>query len=114
MTVNVSPTSSLERDERLERHGERRPVDEHELLKDHHCSHCPAWSDQRTAAQRGDDRHLVECERSVHESISAATALLEAINELLLREAMIFIFVEYERSVQKFALNSASMNKPSK
>ena len=36
---------------------------------------------QRTAAQRGDDLHFVECGRSVRETIIAATARLRAVNE---------------------------------
>ena len=58
--------------------------------KDHHCSHCSAWSNQRAAAQRGDGHQHVECERSSHEPIVAAAAPLGAIDELLLREAVVF------------------------
>ena len=43
---------------------------------------------QRTAAQKGDGLHLVEYDRSVHETNIALNALIGAINELLLREAM--------------------------
>ena len=49
------------------------------------------WSNQRTVAQRGDGPHLVECERSDHETTIAATAPLGAINEVLLGKATAFL-----------------------
>ena len=39
-----------------------------------------------TRTQRGNGLGLVECERVVHETVVAATILLGAINQLLLRE----------------------------
>ena len=56
-----------------------------------------AWSHQRSVAWGVDGLPHVECEGSVHETTIADTAPLGSIDELLLRKAMAFIFVECER-----------------